>query len=176
MIDLLPSDYYLVDEASPTLVLNDVDPQQDISSDEGLFSSDGAISSASEDPFLDDLDESNSLEQPPDGPEIASTSCISTFSPSGKSRKREDQCDARDSVGSSPKLPAITDLEDMLQEAMQRKFCSQNTILGAGFIPVCAYSKQPADQNTFWHVSGYLCEFTATQCFCPKPLQLGIIS
>lgn len=165
-----PSDFYLNDEASPPLALNELAPKQDVSLDGNLFSNDGTVNAAQEDPLLNNSDESFSSNQFPDDAEVASTSCLSNFSPSGKSRKREDRCNSLDPLDPNLSWPTLGDIDDMLQKALQRKFCSQILLPIADFIPICAYSGQSADDN-FWHVSGYLCELIATYDFCPDLLR-----
>lgn len=159
------------DEPSDALVLSDFDPALDTSPLGNLFSNGGIINPSPEDALLDNFDESYLSNQIPDGPEIASTSCVSTFSPSGKTRKREDQCNALDPIGPNLKLPLLRNVEDMLQQALQRKFCSQTMISGADFIPVCGYSGLRADPENFWHVSGFMCEFIALSGSCYKLLR-----
>ena len=148
---------FLDDQASTALILNGVDPTADFSTDRDLFSNDGIINPGLEDLSFNSFDESDSSGRIPDGPETATNICAS---PLRKTRKREnaDACSSPESEDSDPKLPSL-DAFDLLQEAQKRRWCSKTGISVADFVLVCAYSGWEADEDTYWHVSGYLCEF-----------------
>lgn len=170
IIDLSPSNLFLDDQASTALVLNGVDLKEDLSPGRDLFSNDGIINPYLEDPLFDSFDGSYFSDRIPDGSEIALNSCASNFSPSRKARKREnaDECSSPNSEDSTPKLPSL-DSFDLLQEAQKRRWCSKTGLTGVDFFTlVCAYSGSRADEDTYWHVSGYLCESSLPKITMPS--------
>lgn len=113
-------------------------------------------------PFLEDINDSFSNTQISIDPKIASNDCAPTLPPSGTNRKRTDECDPVDPanpVGPDPKLPTLESIEDMLQESLQRKWCSEHMFPELVDVPVCAFSGQVTSLDNFFHVSGHLCKY-----------------
>lgn len=138
----------------------------DITLDQNIFSdtnvlSDSNIGSGS-DPdaaFNDDIDISY-LDQKPQDPKLAlsTNSCTSPSSPSRKrTRKRADECSASDP---DKNQPSFVGLEDIVKEALQRKWCSASILAGSMSDPVCAFSGRREIAPNFFRVTGYLCEFS----------------
>lgn len=162
---LLPSDLFLNDGSSLALASSEVDSDLDISIGENLLGNSGVIDGvdpAWESPFLEDINDSFSNTQISMDAEFASNDCARTLPPSRKIRKRVDECDAVNPVNPvepDPKLPTLESIEDMLQESLQRKWCSEHMFPGLVDTLVCAFSGQMTPVDSFFHVSGHLCEY-----------------
>ena len=150
IIDLSPSTLFLNDESLPELIFNDVDSNLNISQNENLLNNDRIVNPDLEDTVFDNYDELNSFGQISGNAEIASNSCVSNFSSSRKFRKRANanECSSFDFRISTPKL-FLFDIDDLLQKAQTRRFCSTAEIVETEFTLMCAYAEWQADENTF---------------------------